>query len=300
MNIAVTGACGLLGAHLSATLARRHRVVGFDRHPWWGGEPLSLHQGDLTDDRARDEFLADARPDVLIHCAAMVDVDGCERQEESAYRLNAGVTKAIARGVSRSCRMVYITTDGVFDGTMPFRTEVDLPCPRTVYGRSKLHGEWEVQLSGRSHLIIRTNFYGWSSGVKLSAAEWLWQQLESRRPITLFDDFYFTPLYVMDLVDRIVSLMNADSQGIVHVVGAERVSKLVFGQALAAVAGLSTSGVNAGSIEAAALLAPRPRDMSLRSSRIDGLIGMSPPALESGLLRFVADRNLSLEARVAV
>jgi dTDP-4-dehydrorhamnose reductase len=214
--------------------------------------------------------------------------------------MNAALTKDLARGVPLGCRIVYITTDGVFDGTVPFRVESDLPCPRTVYGRSKLHGEWDVQLSGRPHLIVRTNFYGWSSGVKSSAAEWLWRQLESKQPVTLFDDFYFTPLYVMDLVERIVSLVNANAEGIVHVVGAERVSKLGFGQALAAVAGLSTSEVKAGSIETAALLAPRPRDMSLRSNRIDALIGMSPPALETGLRRFVADRHLSLEARAGV
>jgi dTDP-4-dehydrorhamnose reductase len=299
VNVAITGACGLLGAHLAARLSPEHRVVGFDRHRWWGTTPLVLHHGDLTNDQARIDFLDDAAPDVLIHCAAMVDVDGCERTPDAAYRLNATLTRQLAHAVPAACRVVYITTDGIFDGTRPFRTEADVPCPRTVYGRSKLHGEWDVQLSGRPHLIVRTNFYGWSSGVKSSAAEWLWRALESKQPITLFDDFYFTPLYVMELVDRIVALMKGDANGVVHVVGAERVSKLGFGQALAAEAGLSTEAVKAGSIELAALLAPRPRDMSLRSDRLEGLTGYPEPSLREGLQRLVADQHLSLEARAS-
>ncbi|MFI5245287.1 MAG: sugar nucleotide-binding protein, partial [Gemmatimonadales bacterium] len=120
VNVAITGACGLLGAHLATALSVLHRVVGFDRHPWWGTSPLTLHQGDLTDAAARNAFLAAAAPDVLIHCAAMVDVDGCERTPDAAYRMNAALTKDLARGVPLGCRIVYITTDGVFDGTVPF------------------------------------------------------------------------------------------------------------------------------------------------------------------------------------
>ena len=297
MNVAITGACGLLGAHVAAALSARHRVVGFDRHPWWGSRPIELHEGDLADPHARRAFLAEAKPDLLVHCAALANVDECEKRPGDAYFVNGTLSGLIAREVPRECRVVYVTTDGIFRGDTPMRSETDVPCPRTVYGRSKLHGEWETQLATGNHVIVRTNFYGWSAGNKVTSGEWLYRALETGESITLFDDFWFTPIYVVDLVERLLALAAGAQTGTFHVVGGERVSKHEFGVRLAAAAGLSTGRVNRGSIAAAALLAPRPRDMSLSSAKVDALLGRPAPACASGLSRFIADRGRPLEER---
>ncbi len=297
LRILVTGAAGLLGAHVCAHFARRAVVVGTDRHEWWGDFPIDFAVGDLTDARFRSELLRTAAPDLIVHCAAMVNVDACEEQPADAYRLNAELTGALAREAPAKALFVYITTDGLFKGDRRFTTETDLPCPRTVYGRSKLHGEWEVQILRDRHLIIRTNFYGWSSGRKSSAVEWLYNALERREPITLYDDFYFTPLYVSDLVDRLHLLIERERHGTFHLVGAERVSKYEFGVRLAQAAGLSTEQVKRGSIRDAVWRAPRPHDMSLRSVRFEEATGHSLPDLESGLVRLIADRGSPLSAR---
>lgn len=298
MNVAITGACGLLGAHLAAALSGRHRVVGFDRHPWWGSQPIELHLGDLADPGARGKFLADARPDLLIHCAAMVDVDACEDRPADAYYVNGTLTGLLARAVPQGCRVVYITTDGIFSGDEPMRRESDLPCPRTVYGRSKLHGEWETQLATEHHLIIRTNFFGWSAGNKNTFAEWLFRALKDGKPITLFDDFWFTPIYVVDLVERIVGLIAGRHRGIFHVAGSDRVSKFDFGLRLAAAAELSTTRVSRGSISRADLRAPRPRDMSLSSEKLVSTLGYHAPDCGASLARFLAHRGRALDERV--
>lgn len=299
MNIAITGACGLLGAHLAAAFSARHRVVGFDRHPWWGTRSIELHHGDLADAKAREAFLADARPDILVHCAAMVNVDAGEERPADAYLANGTLTGLVARGVPPHCRVVYVTTDGIFRGDTPMQRETDLPCPRTVYGRSKLQGEWETQLATDRHLIIRTNFFGWSSGAKGTSAEWLYHALESGEPITLFDDFWFTPIYVLDLVERILALIAGQYTGIFHVVGSERVSKYQFGMQLAAAAGFRAGHVLRGSIADARLRAPRPRDMSLSSEKIASTLGHPAPDCRGGLTRFLADRGRPIEARVS-
>jgi dTDP-4-dehydrorhamnose reductase len=298
MNVAITGCCGLLGAHLAAALSAAHRVVGFDRHPWWGGRAIELHRGDLADDRARDAFIRHAAPDLLIHCAAMVNVDECESRPVEAYHTNATITKLLTQAVPNDCHVVYITTDGIFDGDLPLRTERDLPCPRTVYARSKLHGEWEIQLANRRHLIVRTNFFGWSARTKNTAGEWLFDALRDGRPITLFDDFWFTPIYVVDLVERILALVEGGRAGIVHVTGKERVTKYEFGMQLAAAAGFSTSNVRRGSIKTAALQAPRPHDMSLDSALAERLLQRPLPHCRQGIARFLAHRTQSLEERV--
>lgn len=299
MNIAITGVSGLLGAHLAAALSSRHRVVGFDRHAWWGTKSIELRQGDLAKREDRENFLRDAEPDVLFHCAAMVNVDICEERQADAYFSNGTLTGLLAREVPSGCRIVYITTDGIFRGETPMQRETDLPCPRTVYGRSKLQGEWEVQLAGNLHQIIRTNFFGWSSGAKSTSGEWLYGALKTGDPITLFDDFWFTPIYVVDLVDSILRLAARGPGGIFHVTGRDRITKYDFGLQLAAVAGFSSARVARGSIENAHLRAPRPRDMSLNADKVAEILGRPAPGSDEGLARFLKDRQKSLEDRVA-
>jgi dTDP-4-dehydrorhamnose reductase len=293
----VTGAGGLLGAHLAAALSADHDVTGTDRHPWWGDRDIAFMQGDLGTPGFIEATVQAVRPDVMIHCAGLVNVDRCEEEPALAYATNAEVTGRLARLTAPSGLFVYITTDGIFKGDCSFATEAWLPCPRTVYGRSKLQGEWETQIATPNNLIIRSNFYGWSSGRKASAAEWLFQALEQGLPLTLFQDFYFTPLYVVDLVERILALVAADRRGIFHVGGRDRVSKYDFGLRLAAAAHLPTLGVRAGSIAEASLRAARPRDMSLDSSRLLQATGLAPPDCGEGLRRFVADRFRPLSAR---
>lgn len=279
-----------------AALAGEHRMVGTDRHPWWGDRPATVLTGDLQDAAHRSAFLAEARPDVLIHCAAMVTVDGCEAHPADAYAVNATVTRELARAVPRGCLVVYVSTDSVFKGDRPFATEHDLPCPRTVYARSKLHGEWEVQLATANHVIVRTNLYGWSSGRKSSSAEWLYAALRDAQPITLFDDFFFSPIYVADLVERLVALIERGERGLFHVAGRDRVSKFEFGSLMANAAGLSMARATRGSTDAAGLAAERPKEMSLKSVRLDAL-RIEAPGCGDGLRRFLADRDRPVSAR---
>jgi dTDP-4-dehydrorhamnose reductase len=299
LKVAITGATGLLGAHFAAALATRHRVTGFDRHPWWSSADVRIQQGELADEAQRAAFIADADPDLFIHCAAMVNVDACEERPNDAYYSNGLLPGLLARAVKPGCVFVYVTTDGIFRGDAPLLRETDLPCPRTVYGRSKLHGEWETALSGREHLIVRTNFYGWSSGLKQTSGEWLYAALAERREITLFDDFWFTPIYVTDVVERVLALLAAGRRGTYHVVGGERVSKHDFGRVLAEAAGFPMQSVRRGSIDSATWRAPRPRDMSLSGERTARDTGLASPTCAEGVRRFLADRGRTLEDRVA-
>jgi dTDP-4-dehydrorhamnose reductase len=280
-----------------ASMAKSHDLVGVDRHHWWGDEPVHVLTADLASAETIVQIMKEVKPDVVIHCAAMVSVDACEKDPKLAYASNAEMTNHLVRSVSPSCLFVYITTDGIFDGTIPFVTEAQIPCPRTVYGRSKLHGEWEVQLATANHLIVRTNFYGWSSTRKQTSAEWLFNALYRQEPITLFSDFYFTPLYVMDLVERLDSLILGNHRGIVHVAGRDRVSKYQFGMLLAEAAGLPTASIREGSIDDAPMIASRPKDMSLSCNRFRELTGLDVPSCASGIHRFLADRERPLSMR---
>jgi len=299
MKIIVTGACGLLGAHLMAACSRRHDVLGIDRHPWWGDQAFTVVAGDIAAPGVLADAMARFVPEVLIHCAAMVNVDACEQDPDQAYAGNAGLTRKVVRAAPPGCLIVYVSTDSVFKGDEPYAREEHIPCPRTVYARSKLQGEWEVAQATGHHLILRTNFYGWSSGRKKTFAEWLYNALVARQPITLFDDFFFTPIYVVDFVERLIHLIEGGYRGTFHLAGRDRVSKYEFGMFMAKVASLSVDQVRRGLLEQAGLRAPRPKDMSLKSEQFERMTGIPVPRCLSGLERFIADQHRPLSARVA-
>jgi dTDP-4-dehydrorhamnose reductase len=174
MRVMVTGAQGMLGRELAARLAQppaAHEVTAVD-----------IADFDITDFAATAAAIAAAAPDLVCHCAAYTDVDGCEREPERAFRVNAqgawNVAAALrpirqAQSLPRVCRggkhahgdagsqagadMLYISTDFVFDGEKgaPY-TECDEPRPLGVYGLSKLAGERHVRELVRRHFIVRT------------------------------------------------------------------------------------------------------------------------------------------------
>jgi dTDP-4-dehydrorhamnose reductase len=296
-RVVVTGASGLLGAHLVAALGAEDTVTGIDRHPWWGDTPATIVPGDLLDDAFVTNTIRDARPEMVIHCAALANVDRCEEEPALADRYNHLMTRTLAEAAGPECLFVYITTDGLFAGNRSFVTEDEPPQPRTVYARTKLAGERAVVDVTANHLILRTNFYGWSSGRKQTSGEWLIQALEAGQPMTLFDDFFFTPIYVADFVERIDRLTRTAHRGVFHLCGAERVSKYQFGATMGEMAGVSTAAVRRGSIDAAGLKAPRPKDMSLNCDRFRNAAGESVPDVRAGLQRFLSDRHRPLSQR---
>ena len=298
-NVLVTGVTGLLGSHIAAALQPQAHVIGVDRHPWWGEVPLEIHEIDLRDDRAVERLVQQARPAILFHCAALVNVDACEQAPDDAFAENAAIPARLARAAGADCLFVYITTDGVFQGNSAYATEDMPPSPRTVYGRSKLQGEREVAGATPNHLVLRTNFFGWSSRRKQTSAEWLYTALEQQQPITLFDDFYFTPIYVVDFVGAVLQLIDRNARGVFHLAGGERVSKYDFGMELARQTGFSTANVRRGSIDDAHLAAPRPKDMSLSTARAAAVLGAPLPGVRDGISRFLADRDRPLSVRAA-
>ena len=296
-RVLVTGVTGLLGSHVAAALQPEAHVIGVDRHPWWGDVPLQIHEIDLRSDEHVESLVRSAKPSVLVHCAALVNVDACEQSPDDAFAENAAIPARLARAVGPDCLFVYITTDGVFQGNSAFATEDMPPAPRTVYGRSKAQGETEVARVTPNHLILRTNFFGWSSRRKQTSAEWLYTALEQQQPITLFTDFHFTPIYVVDFVAAMLQLIDRGARGLFHLTGGERVSKYEFGMELARQTGFSTANVRRGSIDDAHLAAPRPKDMSLSTERAAAILGAPLPGVRDGIARFLADRGRSLSER---
>ena len=157
-KILITGSSGMLCADLCKELSKDYVLIGLDMRelPDAGFQLSSFIRCDITDKSKTVESIVDARPDLIIHTASWTDVDGCEREPHKAKRVNGEGTGNVATAASRvGAVLVYISTDFVFDGkkTSPY-TEEDKPHPLSVYGNSKLEGEWAVKKLLKKYFII--------------------------------------------------------------------------------------------------------------------------------------------------
>jgi dTDP-4-dehydrorhamnose reductase len=182
-------------------------------------------------------------------------------------------------------RLVHISTDHLFDGERPRRREDAPLAPLNVYAKTKAEAEVAVLREHPEALVARTNFYGWGTSVRVSFSDWVLRALRGGAPLTMFTDVYFSPLFVDDLADAIVDLVERRVTGIVNVAADERLSKYDFALRTAEVFGLPAGKVYATSVERASLRAPRPKDMSLDVERAAALLGRRLPMVRDGLLR---------------
>jgi len=286
--ILVTGASGLLGASLvEAARGQGREVVGlYHRHPVsiTGVEFLAV---DLTEESEIRRIFEKLKPTVVVHCAAETNVDWCEEHPEAAQPINVSMSARIAEISARlKARMLYVSTDSVFDGTRGHYAESDQPRPVNIYAKTKLEGEQEVL--GRNPLaaIARINLYGWSAGPKRSLAEWILGQLARGKVVPGFTDTFFCPILANDLAQVLLAMVDRDLVGLYHVVGSEAVSKYEFARQVAVRFGYDPAQVAPAQMVEANLKAPRPRNTSLNTGKISAALGRSMPDVDSGLRKF--------------
>jgi dTDP-4-dehydrorhamnose reductase len=286
--ILITGASGLLGANLISLAREQGRdAIGFyHRHAVHiaGTKMLAV---DLADPMETARILRELAPAQVVHCAAATDVDWCEGHPNEAHTLNVTVPAAIADITSRiDARLLYISTDSVFDGERGNYVETDTPAPVNLYAKTKLQGETEVLRRNPSASIARVNLYGWNAQNKDSLAEWILKQLTLGSPVPGFSDVVFCPMLVNDLAETMLALLDQSLTGVYHIVGSEAVTKYDFAMRVASTFGFDPRQVVPTVLSDARLKAQRPRDTSLNTDKIRGALGRSMPNVQSGLRRF--------------
>jgi dTDP-4-dehydrorhamnose reductase len=291
--ILITGASGLLGANLISLAREQGREVAglYHRHPVHIGG-VKMLAADLADEAETRRTLQEIKPSSVVHCAAATNVDWCEEHPEDAHRVNVSVPAALARITSQSdIRMLYISTDSVFDGERGNYSETDTPAPVNVYARTKLQGEREVFRQNPIALTARVNFYGWNAQSKDNFAEWILKQLTLARIVPGFSDVVFCPILANDLAEVLLAMLDRNLTGLYHVVGAEAISKYEFARQVASTFGFDPGQVACTRVADAGRRALRPRDTSLNTAKISTALGCSMPEVAAGLHRFAQLRQ---------
>lgn len=244
MRILITGARGQLGTELMALLgaADHHEVLGLD-----------LPEHDLTD---RDHVLGvitQWEPELILHGAAFTAVDLCESEPDTAYTVNCVATRFVADGARRvGAHVVYVSTDYVFDGTKatPY-VEWDTPNPQSVYGRTKLGGEMEID---PGWTIARTSWVCGAHGSNM--VKTLLRLADERDTLSFVDDQFGHPTFAGDLAAMLAKLGVERVPGIFHTTNQGAVSWYEFARAVFSAAGHDPDRISP--ITTAQLDPPRP------------------------------------------
>jgi len=289
-RLLVTGASGLLGLNFLMQAAGRYDLVGVLRRERLAPQakaPFRPVYADLTETHAIGRLLDETRPDAVIHCAAMTDVDYCETHAEEAARINALVPEVLAQETCcRKIALVHISTDAVFDGLAGNYCENDPPRPINVYARTKLEGERRVMAAYPDAIVARVNFYGWSWQGQRSLAEWFFNNLSQGIPVRGFTNLLFCPLHANQMVEILLEMLNLNLHGLYHVVSSEAQSKYQFGRMLARQFGFDETLIAPYDLQTGDLRAARSRRLHLHCDKLAQALGHPLPGQAEAMHEF--------------
>lgn len=218
MKILITGINGMLGTVLNDTLKDKHEVFGIDIVNPSGG--ATVFNVDLTDFDLTRKTITKINPDIVLHTAALTDVDKCEREPDLAYKLNAIATRNVAISCQKyDAALLYISTDYVFSGEASEEkkngyTEYDEVCPLSVYAGSKYEGEQYIRSLLNKFYIVRTS---WLFGSKRkNFITQINDAIKEGKPASMAEDMVSSPTYANDLAEAIKRLIESDKYGLYH------------------------------------------------------------------------------------
>ncbi len=288
----ITGSSGMLGKDLFFEFEKRgFFVIGVDKevHP---EIPQDLQEiGDLSDEEFTKSVLQKIRPHLIIHCAAIVNLTLCEENKELANKLHTEVTKWLAQYNTNKTKIIYISTDSVFDGKKGNYQENDIPNPLNYYAQSKLSGERSAMLNP-NHIVIRTNIFGFNLPLRNSLAEWAIKNLENNVQIKGFDDVYFNAIYTKQLGDIIYQLVKKEFTGLINLASKKFISKFEFLSYLAKKLGYSERLVNKSLIENAIFEIARPLNTTLSVEKASRILKL--PTIFEGIDQLVINYKSQL------
>jgi dTDP-4-dehydrorhamnose reductase len=280
-RVLVTGAAGLLGGRLAELLASAYDVIAMRHHaPVPAG--LTAVDADLLEFGALARAVEAARPEAVLHSAALADADRCEAEPDLARRCNVEASAEIARLCqARGLRLIALSTDLVLGGDVAFSVE-DLPArPLLVYGRTKRDAEEAILDESPHAAVLRVALViGRGYGPRMTASESIAAALAAGRRPRLFDDQYRTPIDPESVADAVGRVLKGSAAGRFHIGGAERLSRYELGQRVAQVLGLRGQFER---VSQAAQTVRRPADASLDSSRARRELGWTPRPLDEAI-----------------
>lgn len=281
MKVLVTGVKGQLGFDVVNELNKRgHNAVGVD-----------VEEMDVTDGKRVSDVMQDVKPDAVIHCAAWTAVDAAEDNEEKVRAINAVGTENIAKECKKlGCKMMYISTDYVFDGKgdKPWQPDCKDYKPLSVYGKTKLEGEIAVSSILEKYFIVRIAWVFGKNGKNFVRT--MLNVGKTHDTVKVVNDQIGTPTYTYDLARLLVDMIETDKFGYYHATNeGGYISWYDFAGEIYRQAGYNTKVIPVSTQEYGLSKAARPFNSRLdRSKLIEN--GFKPlPAWQDALNRYLKE-----------
>ena len=298
MRILVTGASGLLGLNLCLEKVKEHDIYGIVHQTQLANVPFTLIRHDLTNKNTISKIFNKTKPELVINCAAIANVDQCEKHPNQAAKINSEVPGYLAKNCAkRAIPFIHISTDAVFDGEKGDYKETDVPNPLSIYAKTKLEGEKRVLDTNPAALIARVNFFGFSITGRRSLAEFFLGSLISSNKVFGYFDILFSPMYVNDLVETLFNMLKNKLTGIYHVVSPDHLSKYDFGILISEKFNLDGSIITPESYLKGNLIAERSPNLFLDVSKLLST-GIEVPKVALAVDHFHSDYADGLSNRI--
>lgn len=298
-KILITGMASLLGSYLARQLGEHHTLFG-TYHKLL--PPINLkkyysntYQFSITDISDVSKIIKKINPDVVIHLAALSNIDFCEKNERQAYSINVNGTKVLLKALANTkAHLLFLSSNAIFDGKNPQYTERSKPHPLNIYGKTKTIGEKLVQETSLMQTIIRcTSMFGWvAKGIRNNDVTYYLERLKDSKPLYLVNDRFFNPVYAKFVAEVIKKIIDEKTTGILHVAGKDRVTRYLFVQNLVRHFNIKNAPRLIPVTSAYfAKLAMRPPDGTLSIETMRSVLRMHPASLKNSLLEMKAEAS---------
>ena len=269
LNILITGASGLLGSKLTEILIKNGYKVyaGYNVHKPLFGIPIKF---DVSNGKEVEKAFRNIGPRIVIHAAALTNVDMCEVNRDLAWRINVEGTENIVK-LSREYNvfLIYVSTDYVFRGDRGLYSEEDEPDPINYYGFTKLRGEEKVRKGIDEYCIVRTSvIYGSVPATgKINFVLWILEKLRKRETVKIVTDQWNSPTLNTNLAEMMLEILKRKLIGVYHLAGATRINRYNFAKLIAKTFNLDESLILPTTSDKIQWVAKRPKDSSLNVNK---------------------------------
>ena len=287
MRLLITGGSGLMGSKTASISVRKRYETysGYNDHEATNGTPVKL---DICDKREVDKAFEKAKPDAVIHAAALTNVDKCEENNELARRVNIRGTKNITEAAEQiKAFLVYVSTDYVFSGEEGSYKETDEPDPVNNYGLTKLEGEKIVTSSNLEWCIARSSvIYGSTPAAgKDNFVLWVLNKLRNEEPLRIVTDQRVSPTLNTSLAEMTLEILERRLIGVYHLAGATPLNRYEFARLIAETFQLDEGLIAPARSSDMKWLAKRPQDSSLNVEKASKTLDNKPLKIREALNR---------------
>ena len=297
-KLLITGISGFLGWNLAHRLKDQYRIYGTCLDNPVSISGVEVYTVDLADWSKIERLCQTIDPAFIVHAAAYSNPDYCELHHKESLTLNTFATRELAKAANRlGSKLIYTSTDFVFDGKRGAYSEADDPAPINYYGKTKFLGELEIMNHCSHYVTLRIGtLYGRGNGIRPNFFEAMEKELLAGKKTRCVVDQYRTFLFLDDAIQAISQLLERPNlKGLFHLGGPEKASRWQFAEKVCTTLGTSSNLVEKVRLADSPSPAARPHDCSLNSNKIVVALDLNLSSIEQALDRLcVRTRNQSV------